>query len=125
MPRKKRLADGDRRWRGALRAGRRQDELLWGGTRGLLSRAGWKLKDIEVLRPRLDAEEPLYNEHLHFADCILHNRKPWPSGEAGLMAMHLAFKIIEELERFELNPAAGGPSPVASLWGLLPKEGPR
>jgi predicted dehydrogenase len=71
------------------------------------------LKDVEVLHPRLDKVEPLQNEHAHFLDCIAHNRKPWPSGEAGLMAMHLALKVIDELKRYELNGRrAVGPAPV-------------
>ncbi len=58
------------------------------------------LKDIEIIRPKLDHTEPLRNEHLHWLDCIRHNRKPWPSGERGIEALKLALQISDELERY-------------------------
>jgi predicted dehydrogenase len=61
------------------------------------------LKDIEILRPKLGGVEPLKSEHLHFLDCIRHNRKPWPSGEHGIEALKLALQISEELERYEVS----------------------
>jgi predicted dehydrogenase len=71
------------------------------------------LKDVEVIHPKLDKVEPLHNEHAHFLDCIANNRKPWPSGEAGLQAMHLAFKVVDELKRYELSgKKAVGPAAV-------------
>lgn len=61
------------------------------------------LKDIEIIRPKLTGTEPLKSEHLHFLDCIRHNRKPWPSGEHGIEALKLALQISEELERYEVS----------------------
>ncbi|MBI3548955.1 MAG: Gfo/Idh/MocA family oxidoreductase [Elusimicrobia bacterium] len=61
------------------------------------------LKDIEILEPKLDRTEPLKNEHLHFLDCIRHNRKPWPSGEHGIEALKLALQISSEIERYEVS----------------------
>jgi len=64
------------------------------------------LKDVEVLRPKFPKTEPLRNEHLHFLDCIRHNRKPWPSGEHGTEALKLAFQISDELQRYEVSDYA-------------------
>lgn len=61
------------------------------------------LKDIEIIKPKLSTTEPLKSEHLHFLDCIRHNRKPWPSGEHGVEALKLALQISEELERYEVS----------------------
>jgi predicted dehydrogenase len=70
------------------------------------------LKDVEILTPKLTGVDPLRNEHLHFLDCIRHNRKPWPSGERGVEALKLALQISEELERYELSGHAGSRSLV-------------
>ena len=64
------------------------------------------LKDVEVVRPKFPKTEPLRNEHLHFLDCIRHNRKPWPSGEHGIEALKLALQISEELQRYEVSDYA-------------------
>lgn len=72
------------------------------------------LKDVEILAPKLTTTDPLRNEHLHFLDCIRHNRKPWPSGERGVEALKLALQIAEELERYELSGHAGSRSLVPS-----------
>lgn len=61
------------------------------------------LRDIEHLAPKLEKTEPLRNELDHFLDCILHDRKPWVSGEHGLEALKLALQITEELERYNLS----------------------
>jgi predicted dehydrogenase len=70
------------------------------------------LKDVEILNPKLTAVDPLRNEHLHFLDCIRHNRKPWPSGERGVEALKLALQISEELERYQLSGHSGSRSLV-------------
>ncbi|MBI5630372.1 MAG: Gfo/Idh/MocA family oxidoreductase [Elusimicrobia bacterium] len=62
------------------------------------------LKDVEILKPKLSAAEPLRSEHLHWLDCIRHNRKPWPSGERGMEALKLALQIADELERYKVSP---------------------
>lgn len=72
------------------------------------------LKDVEILAPKLTTTDPLRNEHLHFLDCVRHNRKPWPSGERGVEALKLALQIAEELERYELSGHAGSRSLVPS-----------
>ncbi|MDE2292569.1 MAG: Gfo/Idh/MocA family oxidoreductase [Elusimicrobia bacterium] len=61
------------------------------------------LKDVEMLSPKLDKTEPLRVELDHFLDCIVHDRKPWTSGEHGLEALALALQIVDELERYELS----------------------
>ena len=68
------------------------------------------LKDIEILRPKLDSTEPLKKEHLHWIDCIRHNRKPWPSGERGVEALKLALQISDELERYKVTNYTGARS---------------
>jgi predicted dehydrogenase len=68
------------------------------------------LKDIEILRPKLDTTEPLKKEHLHWLDCIRHNRKPWPSGERGVEALKLALQISDELERYKVANYSGARS---------------
>lgn len=72
------------------------------------------LKDIEILRPKLSTAEPLKSEHIHFLDCIRHNRKPWPSGEHGVEALKLALQISDELERYEVSGHAAARSLVPS-----------
>ncbi len=82
------------------------------------------LKDIEILRPKLDQAEPLKNEHLHWLDCIRHNRKPWPSAERGVEALKLALQIAEELERYEISRYASARSlipPWAQDLGRIAK----
>ena len=64
------------------------------------------LKDIEILRPKLAQTEPLKNEHLHWLDCIRHNRQPWPSAERGVEALKLALQISDDLERYEVSQQA-------------------
>jgi hypothetical protein len=61
------------------------------------------LKDVEILTPKLDKTEPLRNEHIHWLECIRHNRKPWPSGERGVEALKLALQISDELQRYEVS----------------------
>ncbi|MBI2362612.1 MAG: Gfo/Idh/MocA family oxidoreductase, partial [Elusimicrobia bacterium] len=61
------------------------------------------LKDVEIITPKLDKTEPLRVELDHFRDCIVHDRKPWTSGEHGLEALALALQIAEELEHYELS----------------------
>ena len=72
------------------------------------------LKDIEIIRPSLDRTEPLRNEHLHFLECIRHNRKPWPSGEHGLEALKLVLQISDELERYHTSDQGGARSLIPS-----------
>lgn len=83
------------------------------------------LKDIEIVRPKFVKTEPLRNEHLHFLDCIRHNRKPWPSGEHGIEALKLALQISEELERYEVSDYAEARSlipPWAQDLGRIAKS---
>ena len=72
------------------------------------------LKDVEIISPKLDKTEPLHNEHVHWLDCIRHNRKPWPSGEKGVAALKLALQISEELERYEVSKEA--PRSLVPEW---------
>ncbi|MDD5629978.1 MAG: Gfo/Idh/MocA family oxidoreductase [Elusimicrobia bacterium] len=83
------------------------------------------LKDVELVRPKFPKTEPLRNEHLHFLDCIRHNRKPWPSGEHGTEALKLALQISEELQRYEVSGYAQSRSfipPWAQDLGRIAKS---
>lgn len=73
------------------------------------------LKDVEILRPKFPKTEPLRAEHLHFLDCIRHNRKPWPSGEHGTEALKLALQISDELTRYEVSDYAQA-RPLIPSW---------
>ena len=82
------------------------------------------LRDVEILKPKLETTEPLKNEHLHWLDCIRHNRKPWPSGERGVEALKLALQISEELERYKVSDYASSRSlipPWAQDLGRIAK----
>lgn len=61
------------------------------------------LKDVEIITPKLGKTEPLRSELDHFLDCIVHDRKPWTSGEHGLEALALALQVTDELETYELS----------------------
>lgn len=61
------------------------------------------LKDINILYPKLEKQEPIKSELTHFIDCINHSKKPWPSGEGGIKALKLALQITDELQKYELS----------------------
>jgi len=79
------------------------------------------LKDVEILTPKLTSVDPLKNEHLHFLDCVRHNRKPWPSGERGVEALKLALQITDELQSYEISGHAGSRSLIPSWAADLGK----
>jgi predicted dehydrogenase len=83
------------------------------------------LKDVEIVNPSFSKTEPLRNEHLHFLECIRHNRKPWVGGEHGLEALKLALQISDELQRYEVSNHTGSRSLVpdwASDLGVIAKS---
>ena len=51
--------------------------------------------DIEVIKPKLKDEEPLYAELNHFLSCVSQGKKPLVTGEHGRDAMELAFEILK------------------------------
>lgn len=55
------------------------------------------LRDIEILRPRLDKVDPLQQELAHFVNCIKTGRKPLVSGEHGRDALELALEILKNM----------------------------
>ena len=79
------------------------------------------LADVQILTPKLTSVDPLKNEHLHFLDCIRHNRKPWPSGERGVEALKLALQITDELQSYEGSGHAGSRSLIPSWASDLGK----
>ncbi len=79
------------------------------------------LADVQILTPKLTSVDPLKNEHLHFLDCIRHNRKPWPSGERGVEALKLALQITDELQSYEVSGHAGSRSLIPSWASDLGK----
>lgn len=60
------------------------------------------MKDIDVIYPKIDKQMPITSEILHFIDCINHEKSPWPSGERGTIALEIAIKVTEYLERYNL-----------------------
>ena len=65
----------------------------------------YRYGDITI--PRISPQEPLKLECAHFADCILHGRRPRSDGEVGLKVV----KILEAAEKSLLN--GGGREPIA------------
>lgn len=53
------------------------------------------LGDIEVIRPKLKDEEPLYHELDHFLTCVAEGKKPLVSGSHGRDALELAMEILK------------------------------
>jgi predicted dehydrogenase len=53
----------------------------------------------DIVIPRIPLHEPLKVECAHFADCILHGRRPRSDGEVGLKVV----KILESAEKSLLN----------------------
>lgn len=56
------------------------------------------LGDIEVVKPNLKDEEPLYQELDHFLGCISAGKKPLVSGEHGRDALELALEITKNIQ---------------------------
>lgn len=56
------------------------------------------LGDIEILKPKLKEEEPLYHEVDHFLHCVREGKAPAVSGEHGRDAMELAFEVLKNLQ---------------------------
>ncbi|OGS17825.1 MAG: hypothetical protein A2219_08195 [Elusimicrobia bacterium RIFOXYA2_FULL_50_26] len=55
------------------------------------------LTDIEIVRPRLKNEEPLYRELDHFIACVSGGKKPLVSGEHGRDALELALEVLKNI----------------------------
>lgn len=71
------------------------------------------LSDVEMVYPKLPKKESLQSELEHFIECVRSGKKPWTSGESGMEAMKLAFRITDELEKHELHhPAASSVEPA-------------
>jgi predicted dehydrogenase len=56
------------------------------------------LGDIEILKPKLKEDEPLYHELDHFLHCVREGKAPVVSGEHGRDAMELAFEVLKNLQ---------------------------
>ncbi|MHB9154616.1 MAG: Gfo/Idh/MocA family oxidoreductase [Endomicrobiales bacterium] len=55
------------------------------------------LGDIEVIKPKLTDEEPLFHELDHFLGCVSEGKKPAVSGEHGRDALELALEISKSI----------------------------
>lgn len=55
------------------------------------------LKDIEILRPRLEKADALERELIHFIQCVKEGKKPLVSGEHGRDALELAHEILKNM----------------------------
>jgi len=58
--------------------------------------------DIEILKPKLHADEPLCLELEHFIECIQEGKKPQVSGEHGRDALDLGKEILDQLHLHEV-----------------------
>jgi predicted dehydrogenase len=56
------------------------------------------LSDIEIIKPKLKEEEPLFFELDHFLTCVAEGKKPLVTGEHGRDALELAFEILKGLK---------------------------
>ncbi len=55
------------------------------------------LSDIDVIKPKISNDEPLYQELDHFLKCVTEGKKPYVSGEHGRDAMELAFEVLKNI----------------------------
>lgn len=53
--------------------------------------------DIEIIKPKLKEEEPLFFELDHFLSCVAQGKKPIVSGEHGRDALELALEILKNI----------------------------
>ncbi|MCX5782944.1 MAG: hypothetical protein NTW04_00625, partial [Elusimicrobia bacterium] len=83
------------------------------------------LKDIDVIYPKIEKQEPIKAEILHFIDCITNKGKPWPSGERGSHALSFALKVADNLQRYNIarfqDSAPSGPMQAVSDAGKAAK----
>lgn len=56
------------------------------------------LFDIEVVKPKLKEEEPLFFELDHFLGCVIEGKTPAVSGEHGRDALELALEILKKIQ---------------------------
>ena len=72
------------------------------------------LRDIEVLRPRLEKYDPLQRELSHFVHCVANGKTPLVSGEHGRDALELALEILKNMSLHHAPHMAAvhlGPAP--------------
>ncbi len=55
------------------------------------------LTDLEIIRPKLSSEEPLFHELDHFLTCVEDGKKPIVSGEHGRDAIELASEVLKNM----------------------------
>lgn len=55
-------------------------------------------QDIEIIRPKINKEEPLRLELQHFVNSILSNKTPEVTGEHAKNALSVAIEIVEQLK---------------------------
>ncbi|MEW6558060.1 MAG: Gfo/Idh/MocA family oxidoreductase [Elusimicrobiota bacterium] len=56
------------------------------------------MSDIEIIKPKLNAEEPLKQELEHFINCAKTGKKPLVTGEHGRDALEVAIEILKKLQ---------------------------
>ena len=56
------------------------------------------LLDIDVVKPKLSAEEPLYHELDHFLSCVREGKVPAVTGEHGRDAIELGLEILNKMQ---------------------------
>lgn len=55
------------------------------------------LSDIEIVKPKLKDNEPLFYELDHFLNCVKEGKKPAVTGEHGRDALELAYDILKKM----------------------------
>ncbi len=65
-----------------------------------------KMSDLSVIYPKVEKQQPITAEILHFIDCIKTARTPAPNGETGTKALDLALQICEKMNRFDVPKTA-------------------
>jgi len=54
--------------------------------------------DIEIIKPKLSSQEPLYHELDHFLSCVQEGKQPIVTGEHGRDAIELGLEILNRME---------------------------
>ncbi|MBN1823971.1 MAG: Gfo/Idh/MocA family oxidoreductase [Endomicrobiales bacterium] len=58
------------------------------------------LSDVDVLKPKLKTDEPLYCEIDHFLNCVKEGKQPSVTGEHGRDALEIAYEVLKKLNTF-------------------------
>ncbi len=57
------------------------------------------LKDIRIIKPKLEKSEPLEKELSHFIECVREGKEPLVTGEHGRDALELGLEILKKIKK--------------------------